>query len=42
MFIVLLSDINNKSNYTKCLLLNSQKCMTQPTVINVHSREDSQ
>ena len=42
MFIVLLSNIVNWSNHTKCALLNNQKCMTQHTLINLHSNEYSQ
>ena len=30
MFIVLLSNIVNKSHYTKCVLLSNQKFMIQP------------
>ena len=29
MFLVLLSNIVNGSNHTKCVLLNNQKCMAQ-------------
>ena len=32
MFLVLLSNIANESNHTKCILLNNQKCMIQPTL----------
>ena len=41
MFIVLLSDIVNASNYTKCLFLSNQICMIQPTLINLHPNEYS-
>ena len=34
MFIVLLSNIVNGSNYTKCVSLNNQKCMIQSTLLN--------
>ena len=30
MFIVLLSNIGNGSNHTKCVSLSNQKCMIQP------------
>ena len=36
MFIVLLSNIVNGSNHTKCVSLSNQKCMIQPTAINLH------
>ena len=45
VFIGLLSFSNSitstisASNYTKCLYLNSQQCMIQPTLINLHSNE---
>ena len=42
MFILLLSNIVNGSNHTKCLLLSNQKCMTQPTLINLHPNGYSQ
>ena len=42
MFIVLLSNIVNGSNHTKCMSLSNQKCMIQPTLISVHSNEYSQ
>ena len=42
MFIVLLSNILNRSNHTKCVSLRNQKCMIQPTVINLHPNEYSQ
>ena len=35
MFIVLLSNIVNGSNHTNYVFLSSQKCMTQPTRINL-------
>ena len=38
----LLTDIVNASNHTKCVLLNNQKYMTQPTLINLHPNEYSQ
>ena len=38
-FMGLLITIVNASNHTKCLLLSNQKCMTQPTLINLHPNE---
>ena len=32
----------NGSNYTKCMSLGNQKCMIQPTLINLHPNEWSQ
>ena len=37
--IGLLTDLVNGPNYTKYALLNNQKCMTQPTLINLHPNE---
>ena len=42
MFIVLLSNIVNGSNHTNNVSLSNQKCMIQPTVINLHPNEYSQ
>ena len=42
MFIRLFSSIGNASNHTKCMLLRNQKCMTQPTIINLHPSGYSQ
>ena len=42
MFIVLLSNIVNGSNHAKCVSLSNQKCMTQPTLINLYQNEYSQ
>ena len=39
---VLLSNILNGSNHTKCVSLRNQKCMIQPTVINLNPNEYSQ
>ena len=33
IFIVLLTDLVNGSNHTKCVSLSNQKCMTRPTLI---------
>ena len=38
-FIVLLSNIVNGSNHTKSISLSNQKCMIQPTLINLHPNE---
>ena len=42
MFIVLLSNIANGSNRAKCVSLSNQKCMAQPTLINLHPTKYSQ
>ena len=42
IFIGLLTDVVNGYNHTKCVLLSNQKCMTQPTLINLHPNEYSQ
>ena len=42
MFIVLLSNIVNGSNHTKCVSMISQKCIIQPTLISLHPNEYSQ
>ena len=42
IFIGLLTAIVSASNHTKCALLSNQKCMTQPTLINLHPNEYSQ
>ena len=39
IFIGLLIGIISASNHTKCVLLSSQKCMIQPTLINLHPNE---
>ena len=36
MFVVLLTSIVRVYNHTKCVLLSNQKCMTQPTLVNLH------
>ena len=41
LLIVLLSNIVNGSNHTKCVSLTNQKCITQPTLINLHPNEYS-
>ena len=42
LFIVLLSNIVDESNHTKCVSLINQKCMIQPTLIKLHPNEYSQ
>ena len=42
MFIILLINIVNASNHTKCVSLSNQKCKIQPTLINLHPNEYSQ
>ena len=39
IFIGLLSSIVNASNHTKCVWLSNQKCMIQPTLVNLHPTE---
>ena len=36
IFMELLISIINASNHTKCMSLCNQKCMIQPTIINLH------
>ena len=42
IFIGLLTGLVNGSNHTKCTSLSNQKCMTQPSIINLHPNEYSQ
>ena len=42
VFIRLLTDIASAYNHAKCVSLSNQKCMTQPTLINIHPNEYSQ
>ena len=42
IFIGLLTGLANGSNHTKCLSLSNQKCMIQPTLINLYPTEYSQ
>ena len=42
IFIGLVTGLVNGSNHTKCFLLSSQKCMTQPALINSHPNGYSQ
>ena len=39
--IELLTGLVNRSNHTKCVFLSKEKCMTQPTLINLHLNEYS-
>ena len=39
IFFWLFTDLVNGSNYTKCVLLSNQKCMTQTTLIDLHPNE---
>ena len=39
VFIRLLTGIVNGPNHPKCVLLNNQKCITQPTHIDLHPNE---
>ena len=41
MFMWLMVSIVNASKHTKCMTLSSQKCMTQPTLCNLHPTEYS-
>ena len=42
IFTALLISIINASNHSKCVLLSNQKCMAQPTLVNLHPEEYSQ
>ena len=42
MLIVVLSNMVNASNHTRCVSLSSIKCMIQSTLINLHPNEYSQ
>ena len=42
IFIELLTGTVSVSNHTKRILLNNKNCMTQSTLINLHSNEYSQ
>ena len=42
MFMGVLIRLVNTSNHTKCISLSNQKCMTQPTNINLHPNDYSQ
>ena len=38
-FIGLLTGIVSASNHIKCVSLSNQKCLIQPTLLNVHPNE---
>ena len=42
MFIVMLTNIVNASNHTKCVSSSNRKCEIQPTPINLNPNEYSQ
>ena len=42
LFVMLLTSIVSAFNHTECVLLSNQKCMTQPTLINLYPNECSQ
>ena len=42
IFIRLITSLVNGSNHTKCVWMRNQKCMIQPTFINLHPNEHSQ
>ena len=42
VFIGLLISSANPSDHSKCMLLNNQKCMIEPTLINLNPIEHSQ
>ena len=42
MFIGLLTGLVNGANHRNCVSLSNQKCMIQPTLINLHPNEYSQ
>ena len=42
IFIGLLAGIVNKPNHRECISLSNQKCMIEPTLINLHLNECSQ
>ena len=39
VFVVLLTSIVKASNHTRCVSLSNQKCIIQPTLINLHPNE---
>ena len=42
MFTISLTSIVSTSSHSKYVLLSNQKCLTQPTLINLHPNEYSQ
>ena len=41
-FIKLLTSTGNASNHTKCVSLNNQQCIIQPTLISFHCNKYTQ
>ena len=41
-YLLLSTSIESASNHTKCVLLSNQKCIMQPTIINLHPNEYTQ
>ena len=41
IFVGLLTGIVSASNHAKCMSLSNQKCMIQPTLINLHPNKYS-
>ena len=39
MFIRYLTGLINRSNHTKCVSLRNQKCMIEPSLINLYPNE---
>ena len=39
MYFGLLTGLVNEPNHKKCILLSNQKCVIQPTLINLYSNE---
>ena len=42
IFIMFLTSVVSVCNHTKCVSLSNQKCMAQPTLINLHPNEYGQ
>ena len=42
IFLGLVTDLLERSDHIKCVSLSNQKCMIQPTLINLHANEHSQ
>ena len=42
IFIRLLGSVVSASSHRKCVYLGNQKCLTQPTIINLHPNEYTQ
>ena len=39
VLLILLSNIDNASNHTKCVSSNNQKCIIESTLISLHPNE---